>query len=48
MSHVKHPAQKHVGFERCPQCQGAFFDAGELEDLRDFTLGERIRAFLGA
>ena len=47
MNHVKHPAQKHVGFELCPGCEGAFFDAGELEDLREFTLSERIRALFG-
>jgi len=47
MQHVHDPAQKHIGFELCPECQGSFFDAGELTDLSEFTLSERIRTFFG-
>ena len=47
MSHITDRAQKHIGFEFCRECQGSFFDAGELTDLSEFTLSERIRSFLG-
>ena len=47
MQHISDRAQKHVGFEHCITCQGSFFDAGELKDLAEFTLTERIRAFFG-
>lgn len=47
MMHVDDAAQKHVGFEICPDCHGSFFDAGELTDLSEFTLSERIKAFFG-
>ncbi|MHC4947751.1 MAG: zf-TFIIB domain-containing protein [Planctomycetota bacterium] len=47
MHHVEDRAQKHIGYERCAKCQGSFFDAGELADLSEFTLAERIKAFFG-
>jgi Zn-finger nucleic acid-binding protein len=47
MEHVHDQAQKHIGFESCPKCMGSFFDAGELTDLSEFTLSERIRTFFG-
>ena len=47
MRHVLDPKQKHIGYKLCTECQGSFFDAGELTDLSEFTLSERIRAFLG-
>ena len=47
MIHMRHPAQQHVEFEVCTKCRGSFFDAGELEDLSDFTVFERIKAMLG-
>ncbi len=47
MQHVNDRAQKHVGFEFCSECQGSFFDAGELTDLSEFTLSERIRSLFG-
>ena len=36
--------QEHVVVDRCPTCLGIFLDAGELRDLGEHTLGERIRA----
>jgi Zn-finger nucleic acid-binding protein len=36
------PTQQHVVYDRCPACLGTFLDAGELNDLADFTLAERI------
>ena len=47
MQHVQDTAQKHIGYEVCRECHGSFFDAGELTDLSEFTLSERIRAFIG-
>lgn len=41
------PKQKHIEFDSCAKCGGMFFDAGELSDLTEFTLGERLRALLG-
>lgn len=37
------PAQPHVQFETCTVCGGTYLDAGELSDLSEFTLAERIR-----
>jgi len=48
MDHVQHPEQKHIGFEVCSKCHGSFFDAGELSDLSEFTLLERMKSLLGA
>lgn len=41
------PKQKHIEFDSCTKCGGLFFDAGELSDLSEFTLGERVRSLLG-
>lgn len=41
------PEQKHVELDVCTKCGGLFFDAGELSDLTELTLGERLRALLG-
>lgn len=41
------PRQKHIEMDVCTKCGGMFFDAGELSDLTEFTLGERLRALLG-
>ena len=35
--------QLSVDYEACPDCRGAFFDAGELKDLSEFTLLERVK-----
>lgn len=47
MIHMVDPAQHHVGYESCTVCGGVFLDAGELRDLADFTLLERLRSMLG-
>lgn len=44
---VSDPKQRHVRFEQCTVCGGAFLDAGELRDLSELTLIERIRTILG-
>ena len=41
------PRQPHVRFEQCSVCGGLFLDAGELKDLSEFTLRERLRAVFG-
>lgn len=44
---VRDPEQKHVEFEVDPETGGCFFDAGELADLTEYTLKERLRSFFG-
>lgn len=46
MSVHHHPEQHHIEFDSCSKCGGMFFDAGELADLTEFTIGERLRALL--
>lgn len=41
------PKQKHIELDACTKCGGMFFDAGELADLSEFTIGERLRSLLG-
>lgn len=38
--------QFHIVYESCPQCAGTFFDAGELRDLSELTVIERVRKLL--
>ena len=38
--------QAHIHFESCKVCGGMLFDAGELADLSEFTLRERIKDLL--
>jgi Zn-finger nucleic acid-binding protein len=40
--------QPHVKFESCTVCGGMFLDAGELKDLAEHTLAERIREYFGS
>lgn len=47
MSVHHHPQQHHIEFDSCTKCGGLFFDAGELSDLTEFTLGERLKALIG-
>ncbi len=35
MNRVVHQASLEITFERCPQCKGSFFDAGEFRDYID-------------
>lgn len=41
-------AQPHISYEACTVCYGVYFDAGEFRDFREETLGETIKALLGA
>ena len=45
--HSRHPTQRHIAYEVCPTCRGSFFDAGELADLGEKTVFERVRSLLG-
>jgi len=38
--------QPHIWYEACPTCNGLFFDAGELTDLKFNTLLDRVRDLL--
>lgn len=40
------PRQPHVVIDLCRSCGGILLDAGELKDLSEFTLSERLKAFL--
>lgn len=37
--------QTHVQIDECPSCKGLFLDAGELRDLSEHTLGEKLKSF---
>jgi Zn-finger nucleic acid-binding protein len=43
MIHMVDASQPHVGFESCTVCGGVFLDAGELTDLSEVSLRERVR-----
>ncbi len=43
---TEHKQQLHILIDRCTSCHGIFLDAGELKDLSEFTLKERLRAML--
>ena len=38
--------QPHIQFEACTSCGGTFLDAGELKDLSERTLRERLATLL--
>lgn len=38
--------QTHIWFERCPNCEGIWLDAGEFTDLKFETLLDRVRILL--
>lgn len=40
---IPDPRQPHVLIDLCKKCGGVLLDAGELKDLSEFTLGERLR-----
>jgi Zn-finger nucleic acid-binding protein len=42
---IPDPRQPHIVIDLCKHCGGVLLDAGELKDLREFTIGERLRAF---
>lgn len=47
MIHMVDARQPHIGFESCTVCGGIYFDSGELADLSELTLRERLRSILG-
>lgn len=47
MSVHRDPKQKHIELDACTKCGGMFFDAGELADLSELTMGERLKSLLG-
>ena len=40
------PEQDHIHFEACTGCGGVLLDAGELSDLSERTMRERVRGFI--
>lgn len=38
--------QTHIWYEACATCDGMFFDAGEITDLKFDTFLDRVRGFL--
>ncbi len=46
MMHMIDRTQHHIEFEACPHCDNVYLDAGELKDLTEFTLFERIKQSL--
>ena len=46
MRPISVPDQPHIWLEQCAACEGMFFDAGELTDLRYHTMADRVRDFL--
>jgi len=44
---VRHPEQSHIEVDRCPRCRGMLLDAGELRDMDEFTLVERLKSLIG-
>lgn len=47
MLHMIDRTQHHIEFEACTRCDNVFLDAGELTDLTDFTVFERVKQALG-
>lgn len=35
--------QHHIHLETCPQCKGAWLDAGEFKDLKSYTIADYVR-----
>lgn len=46
LTEVADAKQMHVLIMICSECGGKLLDAGELIDLAQFTVGERIKAAL--
>jgi Zn-finger nucleic acid-binding protein len=34
------PEQRHIWYEKCSDCHGSFFDAGEFRDLAERTISD--------
>lgn len=43
MSKMTDKTQFHIKYEMCTDCRGVFLDQGELLDLSEFTLAERLQ-----
>ncbi|MGI9292224.1 MAG: zf-TFIIB domain-containing protein [Gammaproteobacteria bacterium] len=43
MEHVYIEEQQHIWVEQCRSCEGIYFDAGELTDLRYKTFADWVR-----
>jgi Zn-finger nucleic acid-binding protein len=43
MIRVAVPDEPTILVERCPRCDGSFFDAGEFSELKDRALSEMVR-----
>jgi Zn-finger nucleic acid-binding protein len=46
MEHISDPKQKHLQLERCPQCEGMYFDAGEMTDWKYETWDDMVKGIL--
>lgn len=46
MEHVEDTEQAHILLDACPSCEGVFLDAGELTDMKNVTLMDKIRKLL--
>jgi PAT family beta-lactamase induction signal transducer AmpG len=45
MSKLADPLQKHIWYEKCDECQGSYFDAGEFADLATLSLSDFVKRF---
>ena len=46
MTNIKDEKQKHLELERCPQCEGMFFDAGEMTDWKYETWSDVVKGLM--
>lgn len=44
MDHKSDERQAHIRYEQCPECKGAYFDAGEFRDYKELTIGEFFKS----
>jgi Zn-finger nucleic acid-binding protein len=47
LAKTRHLQQQHVVLDQCPTCGGVLLDAGELKDISEFTIGEKIKGLVG-
>jgi uncharacterized protein len=47
MTHVYQKEPFEIKFESCPQCHGAFFDAGEFRDYMEEEIFEQFQDVVG-
>jgi len=43
---IRDPKQTHIELDRCPHCEGTFFDAGEFTDYKNNTPMDLFRGLL--